>query len=853
MNKRRLGSISSWRQSILMALRYLGGRKLRTALTTLAIVLGVALIFAFNLLMPSVKAAFEDTISAASGNVDLSITSASDQSFAASEMLDQVVQVEDVQAVTGLLMRKIALPKEEGSIGDAASIQLVGVDPVTAPQVRTYVVSKGRFLQPGDREVAVIPGGLVDLAPQITVGTKIPLVTATGLKMIPVVGILAEKGDPAAPEVLVPLADAQIWLDQPGLINTINVKFESGADSGEIKANIQKILGSSYTFDNETSGLDTLAAMGVGTAMLNVMAAIALFIGAFLIFNTFRTVILERRRDLGMLRAIGASRRQLTHMILIESLLQGIMGVVIGLILGYLLALLIMEAMVQLMSKFMAISTLHLQFNAPAFVYAIAAGLVTTLLAGYWPARAAGRISPIEALRPVALADTRRNTRRGLIIGVIIMALASILLVSNDQTTGPGAVLFMIGAIASMPALVVPITRQLSPLLTLWFDREGDLARGNLTRQTGRAAITASTLMIGLAVLILIAAMVISFTDLVTDLTDRSFTSDIILIPQTVALYQGIVGADENLITELRDLPEVETATGLRAASSLTDGKTIEVLGIDPVHYPQVSEMKFAEGDTTGSIGQLAQGRTVIINSITKTAFGLNMGDDLVLETAEGPQTYRIVGIADDLLHFKINAAFISQENLKNDFHKAEDVLIMLNLEPGVDQHAAFARVEEILKDYPQFTARITGEYREEMKEIMDQAFVLFYGMAILILIPSALGLLNTLTINVLERTREIGIIRAVGGSRGQVRRVVTAEALLLGLLGAAVGIVVGVAISYGSIGSFSIVGWQMTYTFPVLGIIASVIVGVLLALVSSILPARNAARLDIIRALQYE
>ncbi|HEX3051323.1 MAG TPA: FtsX-like permease family protein, partial [Aggregatilineaceae bacterium] len=726
-------------------------------------------------------------------------------------------------------------------------------DPATANEVRTYIVSEGRFLQPGDDEVAVIPGGLVDLAPQIKVGTKIPLVTATGLKMIPIVGILAEKGDPAAPEVLVPLADAQEWLDQPGLINTINVNFETGADADQVKADIQQALGSDYTFDNESSGLDSLAALGVGTAMLNVMAALALFIGAFLIFNTFRTVIIERRRDLGMLRAIGASRRQLSRMILIESLIQGIMGVVIGLISGYLLALLIMEGMAQLMSKFMAVSTLRLHFNATAFVSATAAGLITTLLAGYWPARAAGRISPIEALRPVAPADARRNTRRGLIIGVIIMLLASVLLVSNDQTTGPGAVLFMIGAIAAMPALVVPITRRLSPLLTLWFNREGDLARGNLTRQTGRAAITASTLMIGLAVLILIAAMVLSFDDLVTELTERSFASDIILMPQTIALYQGVVGADENLLTELRDLPDVETATGLRAASSLTDGKTIEVLGIDPARYSQVSEMKFAEGDITSSIGELAQGRNVIINSITGAAFDLGMGDDIVLETATGPQTYHVVGVADDLLHFKINAAFISQENLKADFHKAEDVLIMLNLKPGADHHAVLARVEDILKDYPQFTARITGEYREEMAKTMDQAFILYYGMAFLILIPSALGLLNTLTINVLERTREIGVIRAVGGSRGQIRRIVMAEALLLGLLGAAVGIVVGVAISYGSIGAFSVVGWKMTYTFPIVGVIVSVVVGVLLALVASILPARNAAKLDIIRALQYE
>jgi putative ABC transport system permease protein len=204
-------------------------------------------------------------------------------------------------------------------------------------------------------------------------------------------------------------------------------------------------------------------------------------------------------------------------------------------------------------------------------------------------------------------------------------------------------------------------------------------------------------------------------------------------------------------------------------------------------------------------------------------------------------------------LSFKLATIFISQANIAADFNKSEDVLLFINLEPGADKAATLADVQQIVQEYPQFTAHLSGEYRDTLAQTTGSIVYLFYGLAVLILIPAALGLLNTLTINILERTREIGVVRAVGGSRQQVRRIVTAEALLLGIFSAAMGVLAGVAMSYGFIGAFGTIGWKVSYTFPLLGIIAAVIVGVLLALFAAVLPARNAARLDIIRALQYE
>lgn len=441
----------------------------------------------------------------------------------------------------------------------------------------------------------------------------------------------------------------------------------------------------------------------------------------------------------------------------------------------------------------------------------------------------------------------------GLIAGIVIILVGIIVMMRGSQSAASGAIIFLIGTMLFAPSLVLPLSRIFSPLLALGFAREGELARGNVIRQPGRAAITASTLMIGLAMFIALGAIVNSFNVFVVNLVSKNFISDVMIVPPTVGLYGNIVGADEGLLTKLRALPEVQTAAGLRYASGSLNGLAIQVLGIDPTTYPKVSPIDFSQGTPDEAFTALEAGRTVIVNSLAASASKLKLGDSLTLQTAEGQQTYRVVGIATDLLTLKIATLFISQTNMQTDFHKAEDVLLMLNFKPGADKTAALAEVQTALKDYPQFTARLTGEYRQFLVNTTVSALSLFYMLAFLILVPAALGLLNTLAINVLERTREIGIIRAVGGSRKQVQRIVIAEALLLRLFGAVLGIMVGIALSYGFTAAISTIGWALPYSFPVAALVGAVIIALVLGLLASILPARSAARLEIIRALQYE
>jgi len=839
-------------QMTLMALRYLSGRKLRTVLTTLAIVFGVALIFAMNLVLPGIIDAFNQSMASVTG-ADLTVTNVAGGSFDPGPVLERIQATDGVQAATGILFRQFTLPeRDEGDVlGDLKEIELVGVDPATVDDVSRLVMHEGRFLEPGERGSAVISTSAAALAPRLQLGTDFSLVTASGLQTFTVVGLFTSDSVLAVPQFILTLPDAQAALDQPGLINAVEVLLKPGADRDDVAAAIERGLGDNFTpADNAT--LTALPAMDVAFAMFNLFGALALFLGAFLIFNTFRTVVIERRRDLGMLRAIGATRRQITQTILIEGVIQGVGGTLIGLLLGYGLAVGMLAAMEPIMHEFIAID-LEMHYSLSAFAIPMILGPAVVLAASYWPARSAGKMSPLEALRPVPLAGMRHAARWSVIAGGVCVVVAIALLVSGSSGAIAGALLFLVGMVIAAPGLVLPAARLFGPLVTLWFAREGDLSRGNVARQPGRAAITASTLMIGVATVVMMAALVNSMMGLASDLTRETFASDVLVVPQSVAVYNNVLGAGEGLADQLRALPDVETVATLRAASTSTDGSPLAVLGIDPAVYAQVSSIQFIEGDADEAYAALRTGRNAIVTALAQKMLGLDVGDDFVMETAEGPQTYHVVAVAHDVLTFKTSSVVISQANLAADFHTSEDVMLMINLVPGADKTAALADVQAALAGYPQFTAHLSSEYGDDLIETSMGATRLFYFVAALILIPAGLGLLNTLTINVLERTREIGMVRAVGGSRSQVRRMVTGEALLLGIFGAAMGVLSGVAISYGVVAAFSMISWELPYTFPAAGIVAALVIGVLLALSAGILPARSAAKLDIIRALQYE
>ncbi len=658
------------------------------------------------------------------------------------------------------------------------------------------------------------------------------------------------------------LPEAQTLLSAPGQVNALEANYE-GSDEprrAQARGGIEAALGPAFTLGtiSDTSGL--YGSLGAARIAFTAFGVLALFMGAFIIFNTFRTIVAERRRDMGMLRAIGASHRTVVGVFVLEGLIQGVLGTACGMLLGYLFALAATAAVGPMLSQYVHLS-MGLPIVSPGIVIvSVVVGIGVTLAAGLSPAISAGRVTPIEALRPSAdTASYRRAISGSAIAGIVLVALALVALSSGSMgILAVGMVMFMVGIVLLAPALVRPLSLVFGALLARLFARQGTgtIAQNNLARQPSRAAVTASTTMIALAIIVALGGMMVSVSRGFLDVLRTSLGSDYLFVPPAIGVWQNDVGATNALADSLRKIDGVDHLSTLRYASTMlaagASQKPVSLLGVDPKEFPLVSTLSFTAGSADKAFAGL-EGRGMIANPLLASSAGLKVGGTITLETAEGRQDYKVVGIATDFLDAKIAAAFVSQGDLARDFHKTEDVLIQLNLKPGADATAAAAAIRAVGAKYPQFSIVQGKEYFAQMSGLFTAVFSILYVLFAFLSLPSLLTTLNTLAISVIERTREIGMLRAVGTTRRQVGRTVLAESLLLAALGTVFGLIAGLYLGYLLVKGMSTVGFPAPYVFPWAGLISAVVIGLVFGALAAIIPARKAAGLEIVQALRYE
>ncbi len=850
-----------------LAARYLWGRKLRTSLTTLAIVFGVMVIFGMGIYLPTFMDAFQKSLLSVSGQVDVVVTHKTGESFSPS-VVNKIKTIDGIRVLAGSIERAITIPANfYGRNSTVSGLSIIGIDPVIAPSLRDYTVTQGRFLKQGDTNVAVITQRLADSL-GLKLGDALRVPTTEGVAKLTIVGLRPGRAVIGNEQALITLTQTQRLLDLTGRINVIeaNLTTTDNAQREAITNQIKAQLGKNYTLGGLASGSEFLGAMQMGQVAFSVIGFLALLMGGFIIFNTFRTIVAERRHDIGMLRAIGASRATIIGLVLTEGLVQGVVGTVIGLGLGYLFGLGFTTLAGDAMRQFM-----NLQMGAPVIepglvITSVGLGVGVTLFAGLLPALSASRVTPIEALRPALGETAQRIGRNSTLVGAAMVVIAIVgLLSSNFALTALGGLLFLVGLVLVAPALVRPIANLFSTALAMLFAREGtgELAQGNLARQPARAAITASATMIGLAIVVAAGGLMFSLNDSLMVLFQKTMGSDYLLVPPSIAVWKGNVGASQGLANNLRSTPGVGALSTLRYAQSyipIASAKggsetTISVLGIDPVEYPKVSGMDFQQGKQQEAFAALARPeRNIIVNGILAAQANLKPGDIVPLSTPEGQYDYRVVAVGGDVLNAKINTAYVSQLVLREDFHKSEDIFYQINLAPGADAASVEARLRAVVDDYPQFRFVSGREYFAEFSKQFDAIFAGVYIMLVVLALPSLIAILNTLAIGVIERTREIGMLRAIGATRRQVWRTIVAEALLLAAIGTAFGLLAGLYLGYVMVQGMGASGvFRMEYSFPLAGILAATAVGLIFGVLAALFPARQAAQMEIIKALRYE
>ncbi len=832
-----------------LVLENLGRRKFRLVLTTLAILFGVAVIFAVNLLLPGLKAILETSINPA-GASDLRVQSAAGSAFDPA-LAETIAGIEGVDATAGILRREVSLPQTDGS---TKTVEMIGVDPEAQIKVNRIVLRGGRFLQLGDTGMVVIPASLADPA-GVGVGDTFPLLTVDGLKDFTVVGVFDDRGLSLTPPVYITLADAQSAFNLPGKINAVDARFATGVKRDAVAERIRATLGSAYQV-----GSAPAVDVGFVSALFGLFGGLALFVGGFLIFNTFRTVVAERRREIGMLRAIGADRPQILRLILMESALQGVIGTALGLLAGYPFGLLLAASIT---GSALHGSPITLTVTPASFVLPIVLGIGTTLVAGFIPARAASSITPLAALQAPSPEKGRASLPQG-IFGMVLAAAGLALVLAGEGTAAAGSLCVLVGSVFLAPLLVAPAARFFAPLVHALFPDVGEVALSNVTRQPGRTAVTVNTMMVGVAVLVATIALVETERSLLFQSSEAklaSNSSDFTIMPAATdvgpAIFTNLAGkfgSSEDLAGRVAGVPGVSAVVSIRAANALHEGTIVPMVGIDPVKFPQVYRYGFLEMEPGDPYAALAAGRAMFINRYLKEHMHVALGDTLSLETAQGPQEYHIIAELDDFTSATgTNYAVISQENLARDFGMTEDGQLLVKLAAGASADNTRNALRAILKDYPQFRMVDSAAYSIAMRDSFNSGLAVFDGLLVAVLLPALLGLLNTLAINILERTTEIGMLRAVGSDRGMVRRLILAESLVINLLGAIVGLGVGAALSGTFIDMLKEISPSGPTVFPLGTIIVYLLVFLALALLVSLIPARNAARLNIVQALQSE
>jgi putative ABC transport system permease protein len=844
-----------------LAYRYLWGRKLRTALTTLAIIFGVLLIFGMNAILPTMIAALQANVQGAEGNVDFTIASASGGSFdpAAAEKLRSL---DGVRAVSASLQRTINFPLDFVDGNPArpdtlTAVNLIGITPEVARSIRAFPIVTGRYLNDSDTASAVITQTLADSL-SLKLGDTLTLPSATGTTNLTIVGLLPGRLAPGNEEVFVPLAQAQQMTGETGKVNLIELNVEAMAGEArraQIQANIEATLGENFRVGTLVTGDELFSTMEMVQVGLSIFGMLALFMGGFIIFNTFRTVVTERRRDIGMLRALGATRRAILGMVLAEGLIQGLLGSGIGLLLGYLLAVGVIRVAQGPMSAFINIQLGWPVISPGLILVAVLAGVGVTVLAGLIPAFYASRVTPLEALRPSAAEMTvKRQAGFGALAGLVI-AILSVAAIFSGQAAliTPGGLFFLLGLILIAPALVRPFALLFGRLTAIIFASQGigGLAQSNLTRQPTRVAVTASASMLGLAVVVAAGGVVSSMTGMLDGMIKNSLGSDYLLIPPSIGVWGTNVGATPDFADHLRDLDDVNAVSTFRYGTANANGLSVSLIGIAPDDFRQVSGLVFSEGNES-VYSELDEGRVLIANGPFLVAAQKQVGDTVELLTPTGRVTYRIAASATDLLNAKLTTAYISQANLAADFGVSEDVFLQIDLRDGADHEAAGTQIKSLAAEYPQFKVISGADYYASLMGMMDAAFSAVYILFAILAFPSLIAMLNTLTINVIERTREIGMLRAVGSTRRQIRSLVVAEALLLAALGTAFGILGGLYLSYVFVIAIDVM-FPMGYYFPLSGILSAIAVGLLFGALAAVIPARQAAGLNVVEALRYE
>jgi putative ABC transport system permease protein len=847
-----------------VALKGLLGRKFRATLTAFAIVLGVAMVSGSFVLTDTIGKSFDTIFSESYEASDVVIssreaTSGGDDLDAPgfpADVLRSVRERDDVEAVFGSVEDRAPLVDADGEVigGGVESIG-IGIDPDADQRFNPLVLVSGAWPR-GEDEIAIdkATAEKQDLAAGGSIGAAVngPLRTYR-ISGIVQYGSVESLG--GATIAVFDLATAQRLFRKQDKLDLVRIAAREGVSATDLAAEIRPSLPPTAQVKTASAqaaddSADTQQGVGEFRNFLLAFGGLALFVGAFVIANTMSITIAQRMRELATLRTLGASRRQVLGSVILEALVIGLVASAIGLFLGLAIAL-GLNALLE--ATGIDLPQTGLVFSRRTVLVSLLVGTLIALLASLRPAMRATRVPPIAAVREGAVLPRSRAAWLGLPVALTVIALGVGLLAYGVFASGlatatrllslaAGVLLLFLGVALLAPRLVPPLADLLGLPGARLGGAAGQLARQNASRDPGRTAATAAALMIGLALVTLVAVLAAGLRSSFTSAVDQLFVADYALTSENEPLSLSAARA-------ARAAPGVEAVSSLRSESGDVFGEGITVNGVEP-NLGQVVDATWLRG--SGDVAaQLGRDGAFVLDGYADE-HDLDVGSPLTLTTPSGEELQLVVkGVFDEPQGGSpFGDVAISAPTFDAAYPDTRSEFTFVNMRGGPSE-ANTAALERALRPFPGAKVETRDEFKDAQIAGLNSVLNILYALLGLSVLVSLFGIVNTLVLSVFERTRELGMLRAIGMTRRQVRRMIRYESIITALIGATLGIAVGLFLALLVTRALSDEG--LVFVVPYVSLAVFVLVAIAAGMLAAVLPARRASRLNVLEALQYE
>jgi putative ABC transport system permease protein len=844
-----------------VTLRGLAAHKLRLALTGLAVVLGVAFVTGTYVLTDTINSTFTTLFQETTKGVDVAVrgketfsTQAGDQRAPMpATLLDQIQGVDGVRTAEGGVTGYAQFIGKDGKPVTTGGAPTLGVSVSADAQLRSATPLRAGGYPGGSDQVAV--DAATARKQHFAVGDRVRVLFQGAPRDFTISGVVGfGESDNLAGATLAAfdLPTAQQVLNRPGQFDEIDVVADQGVSPEALRDRLRGVVDPKYeVLTGKELAADNAKAVGQFTKIINyallAFAFVALFVGSFIIVNTFSIILAQRTRELALLRCLGAMRGQLLRSVLGEAAVVGVVASAIGLGLGVLVAI-GLKAVFKAVGADLPSTTLQLQPRT--VIAAFAVGIGVTLLASLLPALRATRVAPVAALREDIVSVSRGAGRRRTVLGLLLTAAGVALLVTGLFSAAGnrllnvagGAVVVFLGVGVLGPLLARPLARVLGWPLAHWTGEPGKLARDNAMRQPRRTASTAAALMIGLALVSLVTIFASSAKASVAKVLDDTISADYILTGQS----NNGVGFSPEVVSRLAGQPELDSVVGIRANVFKLDGKAQPVFGVEPGAYSRT-----VRTDTSsGSLAALSEGGVAVRDDVAKD-HGWQVGDTVAMEFPLGGTVNETIRAIYG--NNQINGPYLlALTDYARHYADQLDAIALVKAKASVSTDQARAAIDKVVADYPSVQVKDQAEYKRDQSQQINQVLLLFYVLLALAVIIAIIGIVNTLALSVLERLRELGLLRALGMTRRQLRAMVRGEAVIIAVLGAVLGLAVGVFFGWALVRALRDQGIT-EFVVPFGSLLGFVVAAGLAGVLAAVFPGRRAARIDVLRAITSE